>query len=182
LARLKSKLKQTDAFLKGGPDVNFDRVKRIATQYLLLTVFVAGIISTFTVLENPGVQEQAATSPSTRLLSKERAPASLGAGLRMSDYPVEIVEWDCHQERVLLNAATQVRLRLHPCQKTENESLSTKVTNTTTGFAATVFKGGERADLTTDFITLVGGINRIHIEHILKNGKHTARDLSIVTN
>jgi hypothetical protein len=159
--------------------VNIDRVKRIVTQYLLLTVFCVGILSMLSLLENPTTSEASNPTP-TRLLSKERSPASIGSVSRVSDYPVEVIDWDCNQSRLKLNAVTQVRLRLRPCQKTDSESLSTQVTNTTTGFAATVFRGGEEADMTTDFITLASGINHIHIEHILKDGKKTAREISIV--
>ena len=138
------------------------------------------MISTFSLLENPNhVPTSHKTVAASPLIAKDRSPASIPSGI--TEFPVQVVEWDCHQDRLQLSAVTQVRLRLHPCLNTEKDSLSTKVTNVTTGFAATVFSGGERADMTTDFISLAGGVNRIHIEHVLKNGKHTARELAIVT-
>lgn len=152
--------------------------------YTVVVVLLAGAGAVASLLQPPSTLA-AKKIAQTEIRTSNRAPAGEGPATYIADAidenGTQAIDFNmpCEGNTRFSRNVVQVRLSGKLCGKLAQQDIEqSEIRNMTNGFSATVFYPGPHA-FTTDYITLVGGENQIHIQHILKSGTRYDRTLMI---
>ncbi len=151
-------------------------------------VVLVGFISALTLLRPPpGFEDpqEELVMQAEPLAPKGREPASINSAVKFDSMSLGgkanlqavdlVIPCEGVQKTIFTQKVEQLRIKGDSCFAQDWHLKNSSIQNAANGFVATVFFPSQKS-FTTDYISLVNGINRIVIKHQFTNGKFEERE------
>lgn len=149
-----------------------NKARRTFAQILLLIISAVGLLSALLLLTDPPSTELSGVTGlfamNSAVMASQRGLASLEAA-RSQVPEAALLEINCTEMNQMLETASpRFRLKGPICVPQDLSVTSTKVSNKTNGYVATVFH--HSSQFTTDYINLKEGRNDIDVKFLTEKG------------
>jgi len=153
------------------------KLRRVVIQTTTLVVFVLGFIMVMGFSNQDLIQT---TELSRRPAALERALAERAGNRAASAREVAIVSVSCEEDTYQVPLVNQVQMQMKICVETQAANVrDTHVQNLANQSTGTVFRL-DPGMLTTDYIQIAPGANRLSVRHVLQNGERSERVITIL--